>query len=454
MECRLSRQYYRRAGTTRSILASAQRLSRPKQSLNGSSRNKMNVLILGNGAEELAWARWVRQSGSRLQAVFPPFPGGALPSIPVARDLDDALARAGIDVVIVGGPLPERGEFLRRAAAEGLAVICLHPPGSDSEAYYQVALSREETGAVIVPDMPLRLHPGVAQLRQAMTGGDLGAIRSVRLELPAGEASPDLCGYVFARGVDVLRALAGEIEALTASGDPPGEHPDLELVVQLRSSSGHRAELRTWAGAPEPARLSLLGANGSAILEFDPNLGQPARLIRRATNQPEESTELHAWEPHEAIFSVLMLSRGRRGTSEVPSPNLLDGTRAMELAEATARSLRRGRTIDLYYEAISEESTFKSVMTSTGCVILMIALFLIPIALAGPPLGFPWTIYIAYLIPPVLVVYVLLQGLRLAVRRSDRPDAASPMGGPKSRPPLRPERASERPARDDPNEDR
>jgi predicted dehydrogenase len=439
MACHSNRQYYRRTGTSRSILAPRSRSStlfgsclRWKADI-GSGRNTMNVLILGNGAEEVAWARWLlRQGEHRLEAVSAPFPEARQAAIPVARDLDDALARAGIEAVIVGGPLDQRGEYLRRAAAEGLAVICLHPPGADSEAYYQVSLSREETGAVIVPDMPLRLHPGVALLRQAMAGGELGAIRGVRLEITAGEAGQDLCGFVFARGVDVLRALVGDIEALTASGEPPGEHPELELVVQLRSSSGHRAELRTWTGAREPARLSLLGASGSLIVEFDPSFGGPARLIRRGTDRPEESTELSAWDAHGAIFSVLLASRGRHGAAGLPSPNLLDGTRAMELAEATARSLRRGRTVDLHYEAISEESTFKSVMTSTGCVIFLFALLLVPIALAGPPLGFPWTIYIAYLIPPVLIIYVLLQGLRLAVRRpgdsAETPAAPSDRG--------------------------
>jgi predicted dehydrogenase len=386
----------------------------------------MNVLILGNGAEELAWARWLLgQSEHRLLAVFGAFSDPELAGIPVARDLDDALARAGIEAVIVGGSLAERGEFLRRAAAEGLAIICLHPPGADSEAYYQVSLSREETGAVIVPDLPLRLHPAVARLKDAMAHGELDAIRSVRLEVAASGAGADLRSVVFARNVDVLRAVVGEIEALTASGEPPGEDPQLELVVQLRAASGQRAELRTWAGAPEPARLSLLGAKGSLILEFDPQFAQPARLIRRGLDRPEESTELSPWDPHDAVFAVLVAARSRRGDAGSPAPNLLDGTRAMELAEAAARSLRRGRTVDLHYEAISEESTFKSVMTSTGCMILLLALFLVPIALAGPPLGFPWTVYIAYLIPPVLVIYVLLQGLRLAIRRPDRPEPAA-----------------------------
>jgi myo-inositol 2-dehydrogenase/D-chiro-inositol 1-dehydrogenase len=387
----------------------------------------MNALILGNGAEELAWARWLlEQDAHRLEAVFPPFPDPMLAGIPAPRDLDDALSRAGTDAVIVGGSLKERGEFLRRAAAEGLAVICLHPPGADSEAYYQVSLSREETGAVIVPDMPWRLHPGVAVLRRAMTERELGTNRGVRLEISTGGAALDLSSFVFARGVDVLRALVGEIEALTASGEPPGEHPELELVVQLRSAAGLRAELRAWAGAPEPIRLSLFGSNGSLTLEFDARFDRPARSIHRAVDQPEESVELSPWDPHAAIFSVLVASRGQRGNAGLPSPNLLDGTRAMELTEATVRSLRRGRTVDLHYEAIDEESTFKSVMTSTGCMILLLALFIVPIALAGPPLGFPWTIYLAYVVPPVLVIYVLLQGLRLAVRTPGPEDRARP----------------------------
>ncbi|MGZ3391196.1 MAG: hypothetical protein ACXVCF_16605 [Isosphaeraceae bacterium] len=105
-----------------------------------------------------------------------------------------------------------------------------------------------------------------------------------------------------------------------------------------------------------------------------------------------------------------------------PSPNLNDGTRAMELSEAVVRSLRRGRTIDLHYEAISEDASFKSIMTSTGCMILMAALLILPLALAGTALGINWTIYLAYLIPPVLVLFVVFQVLRIGIRKDDGAD--------------------------------
>jgi myo-inositol 2-dehydrogenase/D-chiro-inositol 1-dehydrogenase len=377
----------------------------------------MKIVILGNGDEERDWAHWfLEQRDHRLDAAFPGFPEPGLEVVPRAKDLDDLLARPGIDVAIVGGPIELRGEYLRRCAAEGLAIICLHPPGADSEPYYQVALSRAETGAVIIPDLPLRLHPGVAAMREALASGALGSFRGLRLESVSEGEGIDLARVVFPCLVDVVRALLGEVEALTATGDPPGDRPDLELIVQLRAVEKRRAELRVRSGSEAASRLSLSGANGSLVLEFDPWLHEPAFLIHQTSSEPATREALEPWDRHEAIFSVLVAACAKRGGPDHASPSLHDATRAMELSEATARSLRKGRTVDLYYEPISEEASFKSVMTSTGCMLIIGALMVIPLALAGPPLGFNWTIYIAYFIPPILVLFIIMQALRFAVR--------------------------------------
>jgi predicted dehydrogenase len=381
----------------------------------------MNVLIVGDGQEETGWGHWfLAHPDYRLASLYPGLPEDDFRGIPIARDLDDGLASPGLNLVIVGGPLDLRGEALRRAAAEGLAIICLHPPGEDSEAYYQVALSKSETGALVVPDLPLRLHPGVAALARAMTSGDLGTLRGIRHECSVGSSGTDLVRHAFARAVDVVRALLGDIEALTASGNPAGDHPNIELVVQLRAAQGRQAEVRIWTGSLEPSRLTVSGSSGSLSLEYDPLFHDPARLVRRGSElSSEPSPGLEPWDPHEAIMQTLQTSWERRSAPAQtdPSPSLADGTRAMELSEAAARSLRRGRTIDLHYEAISEESSFKSIMTSTGCVILLAVLVILPVALAGPALGFNWTIYIAYIIPPVLVIFAVLQILRFGIRR-------------------------------------
>jgi len=393
----------------------------------------MKVLILGDGAEEQSWASWFASQSKHHREELHPGPlGDDSPDVQVTSDLDLALATAGIDLVIVGGPLGFRSEALRRAAAEGLHIICLHPPGEDSEAYYQVALSRSETGAVVVPDLPLRLHPGVARLREAIRSGELSAFRGVRHECPASSQGEDLARLAFPRVVDVVRSLLGEIEALTASGDPPGVSPEYELVVQLRAAQGRRAEVRVHSGPAEPARLTVNGSNGSLTLEYDPSFARPPRLIRRTLADPSERIEdLEAWDSHEAIFRTLLSSVAAK--AEVipasPGPTLHDGTRAMELSEAVVRSLRRGRTIDLHYEAISEEASFKSIMTSTGCMLLLGVLLILPLALAGPALGMTWTIYLAYLIPPVLVLFAVAQVLRYGIRREERGDHRARSGG-------------------------
>jgi predicted dehydrogenase len=385
----------------------------------------MNVVIVGSGDEEHAWAQWLLEHDDlRVAAAFPGFSESGLDIIPRARDLDDLLARPGVDVAIVGGPIDQRGENLRRCAAEGLSIICLHPAGADSEPYYQVALSRAETGAVIVPDLPLRLHPGVAALREALDSGSLGTFRGVRLEASSPGRGVDLARVVFPRLVDVIRLLLGEIAALSATGDPPGDHPDLELVVQLRAAETLRAEVRIRSGDESAIRLALNGTSGSLTLEFDPMLEEPVVLVSQSGSEPVARQTLEPWDPHEAIFSSLLAASGKGGPADPPGPSLHDATRAMELAEATARSLRKGRTVDLHYEPISEEASFKSVMTSTGCMLFIGSMLVLPLALAGPPLGVGWTIYIAYAIPPLLVLFVILQTLRFAVRKAEPVEAS------------------------------
>ena len=209
---------------------------------------------------------------------------------------------------------------MRRAAAEGLAIICLHPPGEDSEPYYQVSLSRMETGALVVPDLPLRLHPGVDRLRQAIASGEVGEFRSLRLESPTHAKSEDLVREAFPRLVDAVRLLVGEIETVTASGDPPGEDPEFELVVQLRAASSRRAEVRIVAGRRWGARsidayrvervhwLSSLTPTCASL---------PGSFAETAAYAAGEVIPLEPWDPHEAIVHVVEQSMEHRGERSV-----------------------------------------------------------------------------------------------------------------------------------------
>ncbi len=145
---------------------------------------------------------------------------------------------------------------------------------------------------------------------------------------------------------------------------------------------------------------------GDVDASYAAQLGDTRKIV--VSRQPLEFT----WRESELLQGNLVEAVAGRD----PHPDLLDGTRAMELTEALGRSLRRGRTIDLHYEEISEAGNFKAVMTSLGCALIVGILVALPIALVGPAFGIDWTLYIAYAIPPVLILFALLQMLRLALR--------------------------------------
>lgn len=358
------------------------------------------ILILGDAAEERAWAAWIRDRKDLTLAT--------------ATNPDDGLSIPNLGAAIVGGPLDSRSEALRRAAADGLPIIALHPPGSNADPYYQVSMSHRETGAVIVPDMPLRLHPGIARLRAAIESQESGEFRSLRLSVPA-KPGDDLARFTFARVVDAVRALLGEIQSVTASGDPDGANPEQELVVHLRDERGRRAEVRVSTEPDCAARMILVGSQGSLTLEYDTALERPARLIGRSTESGDDRIEeLAAWDARAAVLSAFEPS------DDEPSPSLLDGARAMELAEAVVQSLRRGRTIDFHHEPIDERTNFRALMTSLGCLMFVGFLVVFTASLAGRALGFEWAVYLAYVIPPVLIAFVVLQVLQLGIGREER----------------------------------
>ena len=122
----------------------------------------------------------------------------------------------------------------------------------------------------------------------------------------------DLVRVVIPRAVDVVRALLGEIEALTATGDPPAKIPTSSWWSSSARTESRRAELRPRSRAIEPARLMLQAANGSLTLEIDRGLEGPSRLIRQTPTQPTQDNEI----------STLGRSRGhlRRLASSVGRP--------------------------------------------------------------------------------------------------------------------------------------
>jgi myo-inositol 2-dehydrogenase/D-chiro-inositol 1-dehydrogenase len=358
---------------------------------------------MGHGPDEDAWRRVLAgREGVELLA-------------DVGPDVDDALLVGEPEAVVVGGPIEGRGELVRRAAELGLAVLALHPPGPDPDALYQVAVLPADQAPPFVPGLPLARHPALLELAARVDSGALGDPASIRYEADLG---PDDAGPLDARAGAVAAALApllGEIEAVTAAG---GDGAAARRVVHLRGPTGRDAEVRLARGlaaAERPrARLELLAAGGSALWEHDPDLAGPSTLTLRRAGAAPEVVHAPAWDPRAALLEALEA----QAAGAPARPDLRDALLAAEVADAVERGLRKGRTVELHRDEISQLGSFKAVMTSLGCGVILLALTLYVLALILRALDVPGAGLLAWSIVPLLGGYVALQLLRLAARPS------------------------------------
>jgi hypothetical protein len=282
------------------------------------------------------------------------------------------------DAVIVAGDDDEerRLEQLRRLAQAGMPLLISHPVHRSMLAHYELDMIRRETGAILVPCLPARSHPLAAQLSRLVEekpDSHVGEVDQVIFERALEARSRENVVRHFARDVDLLRFVAGEVHQLGAMGSP-GTAASGELLAYHNLAvqmSGTQGRVVRWSIHPTHefagARLTLSGSRGKAVLHMPP---QPEGWSLE-TKAPAESTTVEGdvWDPHTAALEELRDAIGGGQASRWP-----DAARAVELAETIERSLAKGKVIDLVEQEYSDVSTFKGMMTSIGCGLLVASL--------------------------------------------------------------------------------
>src|SRR5262249_13271923 len=116
--------------------------------------------------------------------------------------------------------------------------------------------------------------------------------------------------------------------------------------------------------------------------------------------------------------AVAQLELALAGRPSVPT--WPDACRDVELSEAIARSLTKGRTIELHDEEHSEHGTFKGTMTSVGCGLLVASLVVLLVAAALAQItGQSIFGYAPYFILGMLGLFLLVQSLKLVFPDDD-----------------------------------
>lgn len=310
------------------------------------------------------------------------------PGIRVLGDWEELLVDTAADVTIVAG----HSESVQ-AGAKQLAVderrLALAPQASQGSAFvYELTLTHDDNQVPLVPIPDLVVHPLVTRLQKLIDSGDLGQIMLQRVERSIeadGSSGPSIQGLTreevdAALFVDVplLRFLGGNYNRITAVHSGPG---DSEITLATVTLGGNDLAEATWtARAGKPAwSLEVTGSLGSATLTLDESRDGALAVNLTSVDSNVEVTGTEA-PAHEALANENVDRLGQcqlealLKSLEDPSHHWAEMTRAFETVEATHTSLRRRRTIDLFFETTSERSIFKSQMTAVGCGLILLTL--------------------------------------------------------------------------------
>ena len=158
-----------------------------------------------------------------------------------------------------------------------------------------------------------------------------------------------------------MRSLLGEVAKVSAIGDAVKHRT---LTVTMTSADG---VLGRWSEMPlqtGDARLCLLGPRGAAELTM-----ADADALWRLTIDGQTRVIEGVDDPAAAVAAFAAAVR-----EPAAGESWSASCRVLEIVDAAQRGLARGRTIELYNEAPTEESTFKGMMAAGGCLLLLLVL--------------------------------------------------------------------------------
>jgi myo-inositol 2-dehydrogenase/D-chiro-inositol 1-dehydrogenase len=387
----------------------------------------MQLGFLGLDAEMLTLARAAARCGHRLAAAFDVPEERArdwaaiAPTAQAADSWDALLGNQQIDAFVVsrGANDDVRGDQLRTLVQTGVPMLVAHPVHDSMLVYYELDMNRQESDPVIVPYVPQVWHPAIERLSRwvADLAATHGHIEQVVIERGLTDRSRRSVLAHFVRDVEFVRKLAGEMTRIGAMASRGEEIDYANLSVQMSGSSN---VLARWsvvpAGRDEGAKLTLLAGREQAVLQiFESDRPWQLEISQHGESSQETFPD---WDAPRTVLA--RFEQAVAGASEPPGWS--EASRDMELADAIERSVRKGRTVDLYFEDHTEHGTFKGMMAAGGCLVLLGALALVIFATTAVNLQVPLAHFWPYLLVAVLGAFLLLQLLKLAFpgERTDR----------------------------------
>lgn len=328
----------------------------------------LNIAVLGCGRIGQMHARNIsRHPRARLACVYDidavaaQRVGTAL-GAPVAHSVEEVLASADVDAVLIATSTSTHADLLEQAVAAGKPVLCEKPIDLSLERVRRCAAAIRGTAVPIMLGFVRRFDPGHRATRNAVHAGEIGELRQVVITsrdpgMPP-RAYTEVSGGIFRdmtiHDFDMARFVLGEepVEVLAQGSrlvDPElmttlGDFDTVTVV--LRTASGRQCVINNCRQAVYgyDQRVEALGSTGLALSE---NRRPHEAVIHREafTGQAAPYLNFFIERYAEAFVAeidefVSAIEQGRP-----PEVGFDDGQRALLLAEAAILSAAQGRAV-------------------------------------------------------------------------------------------------------------
>ncbi|MGZ0165871.1 MAG: hypothetical protein ACKVII_18250 [Planctomycetales bacterium] len=309
----------------------------------------------------------------------------AASGIRVLQTWEELLVDTTADVTLVAGDSDSIQAGAKQLAVDGRP-LALIPQASQGSAFiYELTLTHDDNRVPLVPVSSLPVHPLVTKLHEVIQRGDLGQVVLQRVERSvaadsqksgrqssarqgAGLTRDEVDGALF-DDAPLLRFLGGNYNRITAVHSGSEETGITLATVTLGGNDLAEATWTARTGKPEWS-LEVTGSAGSATLKVHDGCAGTLTINPSSSDSESGST---ITDDGSGIGESQLVALEQ--SLEESAKHWAEITRAFETVEATHTSLRRRRTIDLFFETTSERSIFKSQMTAVGCGLIMLTLF-------------------------------------------------------------------------------
>jgi predicted dehydrogenase len=273
------------------------------------------------------------------------------PKARTTTDLDDLLADASLDAVVIATPVSTHYALAKRVLDAGKHVFVEKPPAMHADEMNELVALAAARDLVLMPGHLLLYHPAVLKLKELIDAGDLGDVLCVygnRVNLGIVRSNENALWSLGVHDLSVILYLLDEDPEVATAQGSWSIHDGVEDVVFcfLRFPSGKIAHMHlSWLDPHKMRKMTVVGSAKMAVFDdMEPDRKVTVYEKSAGPNGELRSGDIHipkipATEPLRLEcmqFLALVAGEGDRGKVAT------DGARVVRALEMLTESLRGG----------------------------------------------------------------------------------------------------------------